>query len=212
VARLKDARDALELASNTRETARTSKKETQVALHKAARVSKDQRLRARTILVNLERVLAERADAPAKAAVTAIEVALTQTERAGADDTKLAAQLEVLAGVFANAEIAALAKARGVDGVVADLKKEQQELVAATHDEASPAGTLTETEHLDVLDGIIVTLARAARRSARAAATVAGESAIAAAFELTALNPARASGTKTATTAPSAATTTPAAK
>lgn len=202
VNRLTEARDALEAAGPKRETARTTKKETSAKLHKAARLSKDQRLRARTILMNLERVLVERNDTPARDAVRAIEAALTQTSTAGVDDDKLAAQLELLSRTFDNAEIAKLAKARGVDGVVADLQKERAELLAAAHEQASQAGTMTETEHLDVLDGVIVTLARAARRSARAAAKSAGEPAIAAAFELTAIDPPKPSNHKTATTEP----------
>lgn len=189
VARLKEVRDALELAGPSREAARTTKKQTSAKLHKAARLSKDQRLRARTILVNLQRVLLERTDVAAHDAVRAIDAALAQTGSAANDDDRLAAQLDVLAHTFDDPEIAKLAKARGVDGVVADLRKEQSELLAAAHERASQAGTVSETEHLDLLDGLIATLARAARRSARAAAKSHGKPAIAAAFELTALLP-----------------------
>jgi hypothetical protein len=52
---------------------------------------------------------------------------------------------------------------------------------------AEPRGTPVETETLDLIDGFIVSLSRAAREAAEAAARDLAEPAIVTAFELTAL-------------------------
>jgi hypothetical protein len=52
---------------------------------------------------------------------------------------------------------------------------------------AEPRGTLAETEKLDLIDGIIVSLVRMAQKAGDAAAKELGEPSIATAFELSVL-------------------------
>jgi hypothetical protein len=57
----------------------------------------------------------------------------------------------------------------------------------ASQTTAAPRGTPQETEQLDLLDGIILSLVRSAREAADAASKALGEPALVAEFELTEL-------------------------
>ncbi|MDI3290893.1 hypothetical protein [Polyangium sp. 15x6] len=79
------------------------------------------------------------------------------------------------------------AQKRGGAQAALDLEAKATALRVAAKAKAEPKGTPVETETLDLIDGIIVSLARTAREAAEAAARELGEPAIATAFELSAL-------------------------
>ncbi|MBK9264693.1 MAG: hypothetical protein IPM54_33535 [Polyangiaceae bacterium] len=105
-----------------------------------------------------------------------------------ADDAEgLAKQLDALQAMLKEPAIADAAKDRGGPKVVTDLAAYAQALRDAAKAKAEPRGTPVETETLDLIDGIIVSLVRMAREAAEAAARESSEPAMATAFELSAL-------------------------
>ncbi|TKD03986.1 hypothetical protein [Polyangium fumosum] len=122
------------------------------------------RLRARSVLAGAKRVLLLSGNIEA---VHRIEV-LLERESAAAEDAE------------------GLEK-RGGPQAALDLDAKATALRDAAKAKAEPRGTPVETETLDLLDGIIVSLARTAREAAEAAARELGEPAVATAFELSAL-------------------------
>jgi hypothetical protein len=86
--------------------------------------------------------------------------------------------------VLTEPTVAAEAGGRGGDKAVADLTARAAAVRAAAEGLSAPRGTPQETEKLDLLDGIIVELARAASEAAKAASKELGEPAMATAFEL----------------------------
>lgn len=182
--RLSEARDALIAAGVGREAARVGKKSTNKAYADAVKAGKAKRLRARSVLSGARRVLAEQGDAEA---VRTIDTVLDHAPTAGESAGKLADQLDTLHTTFSAAPIAKAAKQRGGPEIVAELVTCSAALRTVSQDAAAVPGTPAATERLDLLDGIIVGLARDARKAARAAGKDSGEPAMAAAFELTKL-------------------------
>ncbi len=104
------------------------------------------------------------------------------------DDAEgLAKQLDALQGALKDSVIADAAKNQGGPQAVIDLKSAAKALRDAAKAKAEPRGTPVETETLDLIDGIIVSLVRMAREAADAAARELSEPAIATAFELSAI-------------------------
>jgi hypothetical protein len=103
----------------------------------------------------------------------------------GADLTRLRDQLRAFDAAFARPALTADLDARGGVEVRADLARVLPELDAAIAALALPRGVADLTEQLDLVDGVLIHYARAARRAARAAARRAGQPAIADAFALT---------------------------
>jgi len=185
--RLTDARDALVTAGVGRNEARGDKKVTSAELAAALKSGKAARGSARAVLVNTRRALFEKVDPAAQAAVQQLDVALQQTNNAGSDAGKLADQLDLIRGALAEPTVAAEAAPRGGPQAVSELTSHAALLRAAAAARTTVPGTPAETEHLDVIDGIIVTLARHARQAARSAAKRLGKPALLADFELTRL-------------------------
>lgn len=181
---LQDVRDALIAAGVGRETKRTSKKVDTAALHAAMREAQGVRLRARSVLNGAQRILllAGKTDEAQK-----ITVLLERESVAAADAEGLAKQMDVLREALLDPTITNAAKDRGGAKAIADLQSNANELRDAAKVKAEPRGTPVETETLDLIDGLIVSLSRAAREAAEAAARDLSEPAIVTAFELTAL-------------------------
>ncbi|HVK68629.1 MAG TPA: hypothetical protein VM694_29420 [Polyangium sp.] len=183
-AELQDARDLLIEAGVGREAKRTNKRIDAVAHTKAMRDGQGIRLRARSVLAGAKRALFLAAHAPA---VQKIDVLLGRDSVAAEDAEGLAKQLDALQNVLKVPAIEDVAKSRGGPQAALDLGALAQALRDATKAKAEPRGTPVETETLDLLDGLIVSLARTAREAADVAARELGEPAIATAFELSGL-------------------------
>jgi len=184
-AQLQEARDAISAATVGRITARGGKKVTNATYLAALQSGKATRDSARAVLLGARRTLHDLGDAASLEGVKIIDAALAQTRAAGGDGEKLASQLDTLRAAFGNAAVTSAAALRGGPAAVAELEGSATTLRSAAVGRTVSPGTPAETEHLDVLDGLIVTLARQARRAARAAAKRLGKPAIATAFELT---------------------------
>lgn len=181
---LQDARDALIAAGVGRESKRTSKKVDTAALQAAMREAQGVRLRARSVLNGTHRVLTMGGQTDAAQKIT---VLLERESVAALDAEGLAKQLDALREVLQDGAISNAAKNRGGVKAIGDLQSSAQELRNAAKAKAEPRGTPVETETLDLIDGLIVSLSRAAREAAEAAARDLSEPAIVTAFELTAL-------------------------
>jgi hypothetical protein len=181
---LEDGRDALRMAGVGREAKRTTKKVDTAALSTAMHDGQGTRLRARSVLNGAKRELLALSNITA---VQKIETLLERESAAAEDAEGLAKQLDALQGEWQDSAIADAAKNRGGPKVVANLALHAQALRDAAQVKAVPLGTPLETETLDLIDGIIVSLVRSAREAAEAAARDLSEPAMATAFELSAL-------------------------
>ncbi len=181
---LQDARDALTTAGVGREAKRTNKKIDTAALSVAMHDGQGTRLRARSVLHAARRVLLWTGKIEP---VQKIDALLDRDSAAAEDAEGLAKQLDALNSALNDSTIADTAKNRGGPKAVVDLETHALALRDAAKAKAEPRGTPVETETLDLLDGIIVSLARMAREAAEAAARDLAEPAMATAFELSAL-------------------------
>lgn len=183
-AELQDARDALIEAGVGREIKRTTKKIDTATLSASTRDAQGTRLRARSVLHGTRRglLLAGKTESVQK-----IDALLERDSAAAEDAEGLAKQLDALQGTLKDSVIANVAQNRGGPKVVLDLETHAQALRDAAKAKAEPRGTPVETETLDLIDGVIVSLARIAREAAEAAARDLSEPAMATAFELSAL-------------------------
>jgi hypothetical protein len=200
--RLQDARDALESATVGRTGALGDKKVTSATYLAAMKNGKAMRATGRAVLQAARRVLHELGDAASEAGVKVIDAALAQTRSAGDSAATLAVQLDTLRGVFSDAAVAAAAADRGGPQAVTNLEAKATALRTAASARAGAGGTPAATEEMDLLDGLIVTLARDARRAAREAAKRLGKPALAANFELTHLYTARSAAASNAKATP----------
>jgi len=183
-AELSDARDLLIQAGVGREVKRTNKKIDTATHATAMRDAQGVRLRARSVLAGAKRALLL---AGHTEAVQTIEVLLERESAAAEDAEGLAKQLDDLRDALKDPAVIAAAQSRGGPQAALDLEAKATALRDAAKAKAEPRGTSVETEKLDLIDGIIVSLARTAREAAEAAARELGEPAIATAFELSAL-------------------------
>jgi hypothetical protein len=193
-ARLQGARDGLEEAGIGRHEKVGARKVTSHAYVDALAHGKAKREDARSILDNARRALSESDQSSAVAGANVIKVALQQTRSAGADGDKLADQLDVLRTALGDANVLGEVSGRGGLDAGLDLQIAADALRDASKERAGAPGTPAETEQLDLLDGIIIGLARGARKAARAAARRLGTPALTADFELTKLYASRGSG------------------
>jgi hypothetical protein len=183
---LTEIRELSRTASVDREGARTDRKVTNAALLDATRAGKAARLRVRSNLEGARGDLAMFGGAAALPAVNAIDAALASTRTAGADAKALGEQLQQLHDLLAHATVrAAVGEEAGT--LETELATCVTALEVARSANASARGTRTETEWIDLLDGLLVELVRAARRAARSAAKALGQPALADEFELNAL-------------------------
>ena len=103
---------------------------------------------------------------------------------AGPDTRSLAAQLDLFQGLFANENISKAANERGGAKLTSELELKSKTLRTVSSTTQTTRGTPAETERMDLLDGLIVDMARSARKAARSAAEELGQEAIATTFEL----------------------------
>ena len=184
---LKSARDGLIAAGVSREDKRVDKKTTNQAHADAMRGAQQVRLRARSVLKAAKRVLAHAGGEAAEEAARSIDAVLGKGAVAGDDAEKLSTQLDQLRTTLEDSTIKPVVAERGGPKAAADLKTQASILREASQTTAAPRGTPQETEQLDLLDGIILSLVRSAREAADAASKALGEPALVAEFELTEL-------------------------
>ncbi len=186
-AELKDLRDALYAMGVTREETRSAKKVDGAAYLGAMRDGKRVRQRSRAVLGNTQELLENMGTAEALEKAQWIGGVLAQTSVVGKDAPKLSGQLGQMVPLLKDVMIGEAAKDRGGAKALADLEGMVVKLLEAAAAEATQAGTPTETEALDLLDGLVVRNCRRAREAARSASRELGEESIAKAFELSAL-------------------------
>lgn len=149
--------------------------------------AKQRRQDAITILKGTQRVSRQRGN---KNAMAMVKSALSKTS-ALPDDSALPAQLSVLQVALEDPALADVLAGRGGPECATDLAALQPTVRAALSDRTSAPAITAAAQRRDILDGILVTLARQARAAARRAARKHGQPAIAAAFELIHLEPKR---------------------
>lgn len=184
---LKSARDGLIAAGVSREDKRVDKKTTSQTYADSMRAAQQVRLRARSVLKSAMRVLIQSGGQAAEDAARAVNVVLGKGSVAGDDAEKLATQLDQLRAALEDSAVQPIVAGRGGPKAVADLKIGAESLREASQMTTAPRGTPPETEQLDLLDGIILSLVRSAREAADAASKALGEPALVAEFELTEL-------------------------
>lgn len=197
-------RDALQEATLGRFYAEASKKATSKAYLDAMRAGKNARLAARSVLSNVERILRDKAVPAHEGSLRGLGLALMKTQSAGADDHKLLEQLEILAECLRDSVIRDEAATRGGPESLREIEAAIVNIRDWAQSRTIKRGTPAETEMLDLLDGIIVSLARSARRAARIAAVRAGSPALAKAFELSRLYTTRSQSSSTSIQEPPA--------
>lgn len=190
-------RNELEAAGVGRSLAEASKKTTSQTYLQAVGEGKQARMVARSVLSNIERALYQQGAPANELALRELRVVLGKTQSAGADDEALARQLELIADALRHPVIAAEGNERGARPALRDVELAIGRLREAARARISKPGTPAETEKLDLIDGLIVSLVRSARRAARLAAVRHGSPALAKAFELSKLYPSRSKGAET---------------
>jgi hypothetical protein len=165
---LRDARDLLIAAGVTREEARTDKKVTNIALVNAVHEGKQVRTSSVSLLRRAHTALRFETTPALSALGARVEAVISSCRHSEDDADRLATQLGQMKDALTESSIATLLARRGGPSVVARLESAITSLRAAARAHAPVPGTPVETAHLNLLDGIIVTLARDARRAARA--------------------------------------------
>jgi hypothetical protein len=182
--KLTDAREALEKAGVGREEAVGEKRTNARLYREALRAGKNAREQARTVLEGAQEDLSESSEEEDIKAANGLSVTLTQTRAAGSDATALAAQLTLLRTALEQGPVAAASSDRQGEQVVELLGSNIERLGEAARTRVLRPGTPAHTEHLDLLDGIIIKIVRRARKAARSAARAKGQPALADAFKL----------------------------
>jgi hypothetical protein len=142
--------------------------------------ARQRRRAAITILKNVQRLLRQRG---ARAALATVASALSET-RVITDDSQLPKHLTVLLGALVDPAVTAVVATRGGLTTAADLTVLKDSVRVALEQRTSHPPSTAAAQRRDILDGILVTLARNARAAARMAARALGQPAIADAFEL----------------------------
>lgn len=184
-----DARDALVVAGVGRQGKRTDKKQMSTACVQALKEGQQVRLRARAVLGGARRVLARTTGPEAVAAVQFIDAVLATCSVAPDHASPLAGQLDELRRGIEDPKVAPAIAGKGGPQAAADLTARAASLRAADQATAGARGTPEHTEHLDLIDGIILELVRGARSAAEAASKELGEPALLSAFALSELYP-----------------------
>jgi hypothetical protein len=146
----------------------------------ARRIAKDERINGRTLtsmsIAPLNRAnhseLAQRAT-----------LVLQQTSRADSDK-QLTDQIKTLHDLLSAPELGPIIATRGGPTILAGLASARTTLLAAVQARAGKPEVTAAAQRRDILDGVVVTLCRAARDASRISARRLGQPAIAAAFKL----------------------------
>lgn len=195
-AELVDYTNALLSATADRHSARAGKQMHGSVYVDTVQTGRNLRTRAISVARSTKTALLKVGGEGEKAAAGSIQSVLHLCAELPGDGDALASQLEQFVPLFKNATIAAAAQNRGGPPLIQEIEAAVPALRAAAVASSTPRGTPSQTELLDLLDGLIVENCRAARRAARSASRELGEDAIAKTFELTALRKASKKGQK----------------
>jgi hypothetical protein len=183
--RLGEARDQLHArkvdhnqATNDRRVVRTSRTT-------ARRDARSERLCSRSVLTLALGTLIEDDEL---AAADRVEAALEQTSADPDDDQGLVEQLDTLGGVLADPLVAKAIEDRGGEAIARRRTDAHTALMSSMRQRGATPEISAVADERDILDGIIVSLARAARNASRIAARHLGQPAIEVAFRLTHLS------------------------
>lgn len=113
-----------------------------------------------------------------------LEVERTQIKRDAKNADRVPATLRHLHKVLSNPKVATWADERGGEALKATLLEQADRLDTLQKDRALRPGTSEHTEHMDLLDGIVLDLVRRASQSAKSAAKSKGQASIERAFIL----------------------------
>ena len=183
IERLSAARQALRQLGVGSDAPVSARKQTSLRYVRALRDGKTLRLRARSILHIVMQRLADTGDGIQIEASRAVSSALEQTGSSRGDPLLLASQLDQLRAILTMARVERAVSDRGGPALV-PLLVETADRLHATVREPRPS----DTNPIDVIDGIIVELVRDARRASRSASRTLSRPEIAAAFELVRLS------------------------
>lgn len=181
-ARLKAVEAAMRAQSSERSGVRAEKKGMTLEERSLLREAQGMRERARTVALGVLDDL--RLAGAAQALRAPLIVALEETRIKPKVSGRACEQLTHLARALGEAAVEAQVKARGGEDLAATLRAQADALQALASARTQPQGTPQETEALNVLDGLAVSLLRRARRAAQSASRATGNRAIGAAFKL----------------------------
>lgn len=183
-ARLVELRDMLGAAGVGRAEAIVENVANSKEYQEALRIGRIARLQARPVLEGAKEDLSESEEAGDVAAANSLSATLAQTRVAGADATSLAEQLTLLRSALQQEAVVALSADRQGEQIVEGLGDAIEKLTKAARGRVLRPGTPEHTEHLDLLDGLIIKLVRRARKVARAASRIKGQPSIVESFKL----------------------------
>lgn len=182
-----EARDLLRIEESGGAQTVTDRKATTLNAADVIDAAKQRRQDAITILKGTQRVSRQRGN---KAGMAAVKSALSKTS-ALTEDSQLPSHLAVLQVTLVDPAVVGIVARRGGPECAADLATLQPAVRDALEARTSAPAVTAAAQRRDILDGILVTLARQARAAARRAARKHGQPAIAAAFDLIHLEPRR---------------------
>lgn len=139
------------------------------------------------LLRNLASAVARRPDPNNPDASPRLAAVLAAVGPVGRSATRIASQVDLLLSALGEPSIEKAGESRGVPEARAQLEKARQSLQEGQWVRAANAGTPSQTQAQNLLEGLAVQYLREARKAARAAAERLGDPALAKAYELTAL-------------------------
>jgi hypothetical protein len=185
--RLIDGRAQLYAKVTGKSLAAGTRKFTSQLRGSARRRSRQERRSARIVLGTARILMLEQGD---EETALMVQVALDQTQTLP-DDARLPVQLETLHAMLVHPAVVPLVESRGGTEIAARIQATLDKLTGASGEHAAQSPVTAAAEQQNILDGIVVTLARSANAAAQVAAKRLGMPSIAAAFSLTHLEPAR---------------------
>ena len=188
--RLAEACDQVRALVVGRAQAGGSRKLTGEGYQTAARTGRNARRSAITALTASEPELLEQGD---EAVAQLVQTVLASTSLLPGSEA-LPTQLQMLFDVLVHPTVAAAAVDRGGPGIVGRLHSARTDMLTAIRERAGHTPVSAVAEERDILEGIVVSLARSANAAARVTARALGQPSIARDFALTYLEASRRSG------------------
>lgn len=180
--RLAQGRDRLHASKVDRTHVSTDRKILRSSHTGARRRARDERICIRSVL---ELVLDTLYETDQHEAAGRVVGALEETEAQPRKDQKLLEQADTLEEVLVDPAVVAAMADRGGPDILLRLQQARADLNGTMRQRAGQPEIAAIADERDILDGIIVSLARAARKAARVAARHLGQPAIATEFKLT---------------------------
>jgi hypothetical protein len=197
--RLGEVRDQLHARKVDHNQATSDRRVVSTSRATARRDARSERICSRSVLTLALGTLIEDDEL---AAADRVEAALKQTSADPDDDQGLLEQLDTLGGVLGDPLVAKAIEDRGGEAITRRLTDAHAALTSSMRQRSATPEISAVADERDILDGIIVSLTRAARNASRIAARHLGQPAIEVAFRLTHLTPRSGSDPELDTTEP----------